>query len=202
MSTSAAGRAPNNDSRSPSSVAVTASSSFSYSARPLIMPRMTGTSFSVARSIRRRLVTAIPPGKMLTGSAADRVDQNIRPSLALRSREVAVPHHTDGPRPKRQHEDTPRPGGRHHSRRVRTTGCQIEHDDVRLHRGQIESNPGTARDPIGDDLRVGVVVGESLDVMVDRVEASGGKDAHLAHRAAKHPAVTDGACHEIFRSSK
>src|SRR2546422_5235532 len=52
MMTSAAGRRPNSDSRSPDSVATTSCESRSYSASPLIMRSMRPTSSSVARSTR------------------------------------------------------------------------------------------------------------------------------------------------------
>ena len=41
---------------------------------------------------------------------------------------------------------------------------------------------------LGQAARVGVVLGQAVDVVVERVDAGGGDDAGLAHRAAEHAA--------------
>ena len=58
------------------------------------------------------------------------------------------------------------------------------HHDVRLDGRRVEA----AR--LGEQPRVGVVVGETLDVVVERVQPGGGQDAHLAHPAT-HPLAPD-----------
>ena len=44
--------------------------------------------------------------------------------------------------------------------------------------------PGTSASPRASDARERVVVGEPLDVVVERVQRARGDDARLAHRAA------------------
>ncbi len=46
----------------------------------------------------------------------------------------------------------------------------------------------TAGEPLGDQPRVGVVLREAGDMMVERVEPGGGENAGLPHRAAEHAA--------------
>ena len=54
-----------------------------------------------------------------------------------------------------------------------------------------------AASPFCQDPGVGVVVGKSLDVMIERVEPCGGEDADLAHGPAEHPPVTDRTCQQV-----
>ena len=61
-----------------------------------------------------------------------------------------------------------------------------EHDDVRLDRRRVERDPVDRGQPFGEPARVGVVVGQPLDVVVERVQAGRGDHARLAHRAAPH----------------
>ena len=51
------------------------------------------------------------------------------------------------------------------------------------------TTPGEARQRLGEAARVGVVLGEARDVVLERVEAGGGEDAGLAHAAAEHLAT-------------
>ena len=44
------------------------------------------------------------------------------------------------------------------------------------------------REALADDAGVRVVLGEPLDVVLERVDAGGGEDARLPHRAAEHAA--------------
>ena len=60
-----------------------------------------------------------------------------------------------------------------------------EDDDVGLDRGEIELDAGELCQPLGQPPRAGVVVGQALDVVVERVQAGRGDDAGLAHRAAQ-----------------
>src|SRR5207302_982789 len=56
--------------------------------------------------------------------------------------------------------------------------------DVGLDARGIEANAGQPREPVGQPPRVDVIVGQTLDVMPERVDAAGGDDAGLAHGTA------------------
>ena len=57
--------------------------------------------------------------------------------------------------------------------------------NTRLVSGSCTSTPVDLRQAAGERARIGVVVGEAIDVMVERVDAGGGADAGLPHRAAE-----------------
>src|SRR5437773_8447502 len=84
-----------------------------------------------------------------------------------------------------------------HRRRVRSAGRQTEHDDVRLHRGEVELDSAAAHYPRGDAARVHMVFHKLIAALVERVKPRGGEDADLAHRAAEHPAMAHSACDEL-----
>ena len=57
------------------------------------------------------------------------------------------------------------------------------------------------RETVGQPARVAVIVGQPLDVMLERVEAGGGEDAGLAHAAAEHLADAVHAVDELRRAA-
>jgi hypothetical protein len=67
-----------------------------------------------------------------------------------------------------------------------------------LDRGRIQRQPGQPGDGLGEDLGVGVVLGQALDVVVECIEACGGDDTGLAHGAAQalfpDPGLLDQHC--------
>ena len=74
-------------------------------------------------------------------------------------------------------------------RERRAEGGRVGHredDDVGLHGGGIELDAGQRGEALGQPPGARVVVGQALDVVVERVEAGGGDDARLAHGAAQH----------------
>ena len=73
----------------------------------------------------------------------------------------------------------------------RHLGRELPDDDVGLDGGDVEHDAGRARQRLGEAARVGVILGEPRDVVLERVQAGGGEDAGLAHAAAEHlaPAV-------------
>src|SRR6185312_17101997 len=96
MRTSAAGCAPKSASRTPAAVATTWSASRSYSARPRINSRISGTSCSCARSMRMciRLTAAGPAAMRLRDEAGAQVHVLIPPRVGRldgRLLEVLVP---------------------------------------------------------------------------------------------------------------
>ena len=60
----------------------------------------------------------------------------------------------------------------------------VELDEVGLGAVRIDRKPGLGQTE-GQPLRARVVVGEPVDVVVERVDARGGDDPGLAHRAAE-----------------
>ena len=96
--------------------------------------------------------------------------------------DVEVRDRPDRPRPERAHLHA----GVEQRRDQRGRVLDLEHDDVRRDGRGIELDPGHAREPAGELTRQRVIVGEPLDVVVERVQRAGGDDPRLAHRAAPH----------------
>ena len=69
-----------------------------------------------------------------------------------------------------------------------------EDDDVRLDGGEVELDVVAAQQLLGEQAGVGVVVGQALDVVGQRVRAGRREDAGLAHRPARHAPVPVRAC--------
>ena len=46
--------------------------------------------------------------------------------------------------------------------------------------------PGNPGEPLREQPRIGVILGEPLEIVVERVEPGRGEHAGLAHRAAEH----------------
>ena len=72
----------------------------------------------------------------------------------------------------------------------RNSRVDIEKDDIGLHGGEIDRETGHVGDGLGESSGVRMVVGEPLDMMIERVKCSGRDDTHLAHAAAEHFAKT------------
>ena len=62
--------------------------------------------------------------------------------------------------------------------------AHVEPDDVGLDARRIELDAGDLGKPLGQMAGVGVVLGQALDVVIERVQAGGGDDPGLAHGAA------------------
>ena len=60
----------------------------------------------------------------------------------------------------------------------------VDADEVRLHRVDVDRQAG-AGETLREPVRASVVLRETLDVVVERIERSRGNDARLAHRAAE-----------------
>ena len=73
----------------------------------------------------------------------------------------------------------------------------LEDDDVRLDRRRVELDARQLRQPVGEPRGVGVVLGQPLDVVVERVQAARRDDARLAHRAADHLLVAPGLVDQL-----
>ena len=67
--------------------------------------------------------------------------------------------------------------------------CDVDEDHVGLRR--LDRQPGQPAQPLGEPRAQRVVVGQALDVVVERVQRRRGQHAGLAHAAAEHlaPAV-------------
>ena len=61
--------------------------------------------------------------------------------------------------------------------------------------------PGTSR-PVGQRARVLVVLGEPLDVVVERVQAGRGDDPGLPQRAADHLLEAPGLVDQLLRAGR
>src|SRR3989441_10911402 len=68
--------------------------------------------------------------------------------------------------------------------RRRERARHLKEHDVGLDRRGIELHTGQAGQPLGEASGVGMVLGQALDVMPERVHAGGGDDARLAHGSA------------------
>ena len=67
-------------------------------------------------------------------------------------------------------------------------------------RAGVEHDARRARQRLGEAARVGVILGQPRDVVLERVEAGGGEDAGLAHAAAEHLAPAVRAVDERLRA--
>ena len=97
--------------------------------------------------------------------------------------------------------DSPTP--RSLSSAERVVALEAEGLDVDLHEVRLDAirgRPGTpaAASPSAERARAGVVVGETLDVVVERVDAGRGDDPRLAHRAAEEVLLAPGALDELL----
>src|SRR6059058_1446574 len=73
-----------------------------------------------------------------------------------------------------------------------------DRDEVRLDRVQVD---GYARicETLGETPCARVILGEAVDVVVERVERRGGEDAGLPHRAAEEVLALPGALDQLLR---
>jgi hypothetical protein len=60
----------------------------------------------------------------------------------------------------------------------------VDPDEVRLGRIHVHGQPG-GREPSGETLRTRVILGQPLDVVIDRIEHPGGHDPGLPERPAE-----------------
>ena len=60
---------------------------------------------------------------------------------------------------------------------------RIEEDQVRL--GLIDGDAGNLREAAGERAGIGMIVGEPVDMMIERVEAGSGANTALTHRASE-----------------
>src|SRR5438552_2537546 len=101
--------------------------------------------------------------------------------LDPRGIDVQMGDRPDRVRPERAHAHAVGEQVLHGLRRVRG---RLEEHDVGLDARGIEASAGQPREPVGQPPRVDVIVGQTLDVMPERVDAAGGDDAGLAHGTA------------------
>src|SRR5690606_37633690 len=73
----------------------------------------------------------------------------------------------------------------------------VEEDDVRLDLGRVDGNAGDLTQAGSEQLGVGVVLGQALDVVLQRVDARRGDDPGLAHRPAEHVLVAPRPLHRL-----
>jgi hypothetical protein len=81
-------------------------------------------------------------------------------------------------------------------------GIDFENHDVGIDDFGIESQAGGRANGFRNDSGVGMVVGEALDVVVEREECAGGDDAGLAPSSAERFAMAAGLADEIGRTAK
>ena len=84
--------------------------------------------------------------------------------------------------------------------RRRLAGEQVDHDDVRI--GRDDRACRECRQRRRQRTRVRVIVGEPIDVVVERVERRRGEDAGLSHRAAEQLARRPRALHRFARARR
>ena len=90
------------------------------------------------------------------------------------------------PRTERHCQDPALFGPRDEFRRIRRALAQVEHEDVRLHRRQIEIDVRAFGELFGKQARVRVVFRQPLELMIQGVDGRCGQDADLTHGAAEH----------------
>lgn len=77
-----------------------------------------------------------------------------------------------------------------------------EDDDVGVDFRRVEFQPWRLADGVGEQFGVGVIFGEAVDVVVQRVEGGGGEDAGLAPAAAEGFAESAGESDLIARADQ
>ena len=82
-------------------------------------------------------------------------------------------------------------------RNVRVLLGEAEHHDVGAYARRIEKHPRGLRQSRRDLLRVRVILGQPIQVVIERVQPGGAKDPDLAHRPPQHPPVTQHALDEF-----
>src|SRR5262245_44169761 len=103
--------------------------------------------------------------------------------LDSRGIDVQMRHRANQARPRRAHAHTPSEESLDGHRRCQLAG-QLEEDDVGVDRRRIEAQTGQAGQPLGEPPSVGVILGQALHVVAQRVHAAGRDDAGLPHRTA------------------
>src|SRR4051812_44326024 len=63
--------------------------------------------------------------------------------------------------------------------------ADVEVQDVGLRLGRVQLDAVDLREAASEQLRVRMIFRESIDVMLERIDTSGGDDARLPHRAAE-----------------
>src|SRR5438093_1294230 len=81
---------------------------------------------------------------------------------------------------------------------------QAEHiEEGYLERGvsdeEAERRARVAAQPRRDARGVLVILRQSIEVMIERIEAGGGEDPHLPHRPAQHPPMSNARAYHIAR---
>src|SRR5262245_44496602 len=151
--------------------------------------------------------TASERERMMRASASARhtlgeFHEDLRGALAGLARNVEMSDRAQRVWAEGIEQDAALTGARHDRVRVRCLGRHVEDDDVGLYRRDIEhdarAGTETARDPRG----VVVVLRETLDIVIERVQTSRGEDTDLAHRAAQHAAVANGPIDELARTGE
>ena len=98
-------------------------------------------------------------------------------------------------------EDSLRPEARQRLLPRQPAAGRVQEDEVRLDLGEVDRKP-RGDQTLGEPPRVRVIVGEALDVVVERVEARRGDDARLAHGAAEHVLQAAGLRRELGRGGE
>ena len=130
------------------------------------------------------------------GRARLRPIRSLRPRGSRRRSRIVRPLRRDGSPPgtsaaRAQDQNASFAGALHDRRRVRGPVRHLPHEDVRVDRRRVDDIGLALSRPRGDGAGAGVVLGEALDVVVERPEAGRGEDTDLAHRPARHTAVAD-----------
>ena len=76
---------------------------------------------------------------------------------------------------------------------IRCTFLHTEDHDVTLHCRKVEADAAQPDQLFCQQPRVGVILDEPGEVVIERVEAGGSENAGLAHRAAEHAPRPQGA---------
>jgi hypothetical protein len=75
---------------------------------------------------------------------------------------------------------------------------EIDHHDVGLRAQEVDRDVLRARDRLGEQTRVRVIVGDPESMVIDRIQPRGGDDAGLPHAAAVHLAQPVAALDEVL----
>src|SRR3990167_7237416 len=87
-----------------------------------------------------------------------------------------------------------------HQRRAVEAGGQVDEDNIRVGRHHPQARQRSQS--VGQQAGIGMVVGQAMNVMVQRMQRSGRQHTRLAQPAAQHLAVAVGAGNQLSRADQ
>ena len=127
---------------------------------------------------------------------------HIRRSFALLPGYIKMSDGPNGSRAKREDQNATLLGSGDHGWRVRGVRSQAEDYDVCPDSVQVQADRSAPGKSLCNQASIGMVVGQSLNVVIEGIQPSSGEDPDLPHCTPEHPPVSNAAPDHFFRSGK